>query len=83
MMRVFVKPECPWCVEAIQWLTSQGYQFEEVDVLADPAAFDEMRRLSGQTKTPTMVTDEGLLLADFGVDELIPFLEKNGLAIEN
>lgn len=83
MMRVFVKPGCPWCVDAIRWLTSQGYEFKEVDVRADPAAFDEMQRLSGQTKAPTLVTDDGLVLADFGVDELIPFLEKNGMIIEN
>jgi len=79
-MRVFVKPGCPWCVEATRWLKSQGYGFEEVDVRADPAALDEMFRLSGQTKAPTLVTDGGLVLADFGVDELIPFLEKNGIA---
>lgn len=79
-MKVFVKPGCPWCVEATRWLTSQGYGFEEVDVRADPTACDEMRRLSGQTKAPTLVTDDGLVLADFGVEELIPFLEKNGIA---
>ncbi len=78
-MRVFIKPGCPWCVEAIRWLQSNGYEFEEVNVSADRAAFDEMKELSGQTKAPTLVMDDGLMLADFGVDELIPFLEENGI----
>ncbi|MFK5920979.1 MAG: glutaredoxin family protein [Verrucomicrobiota bacterium] len=78
-MKVFIKPGCPWCVEATRWLQSNGYEFEEVNVLADRAAFDEMKELSGQTKAPTLVMDDGLMLADFGVDELIPFLEENGI----
>ena len=78
-MKVFIKPGCPWCIEAAQWLKNNGYEFDEVNVLADSDAFDEMQRLSGQTKTPTMVMENGLLLADFGVDELVPFLEENGI----
>jgi len=78
-MKIFIKPGCPWCVEATQWLVKNGYEFDEVNVLADSEAYDEMQRLSGQSKTPTMVTHDGLLLADFGVDELIPFLEENNI----
>ena len=36
----------------------------------------EMIDLSGQTKAPTM-NWFGTVLADFGVDELIPFLKEN------
>lgn len=35
--------------------------------------------LSGQTKAPTMDW-HGEVLADFGVDELVPFLKKRGMA---
>lgn len=78
-MKVFVKPGCPWCIEAIQWLRNNGYEFDEVNVLADPDAFKEMQSLSGQTKAPTLVMDDGLMLADFGVDELVPFLKENDI----
>jgi hypothetical protein len=37
-----------------------------------------MRKISGQSSAPTMTAGD-LLLADFGVDELIPFLEEHGL----
>jgi hypothetical protein len=39
---------------------------------------DEMVELSGQSKAPTMDWD-GDILADFGVDELVPFLRSKGL----
>ncbi len=75
--RVFIKPGCPWCHEVIDYLTREKYSFELVDVIADSAAFEEMRRLSGQSSAPTMTAGE-TMLADFGVDELIPFLEEQG-----
>lgn len=78
--KVFVKPGCPWCVKAIDYLSQRGYRFSIVDVLGDADAFNEMKKISNQTKTPTMqVGAEGPILADFGVDELVPFLEKHGL----
>ena len=45
---------------------------------ADPVAFDELRRLSGQTKAPTMRWDDEIL-ADFGADELDSFLRERGV----
>ncbi len=75
---VYVKPGCPWCVDVISYLKEGEYDFKEVDVNSDPAAFAKMRELSGQTGAPTMTVGD-LLLADFGVEELVPFLEKNGL----
>jgi hypothetical protein len=38
-----------------------------------------MVELSGQTKAPTMDW-HGHVLADFGVDELIPFLKTRGVS---
>jgi hypothetical protein len=40
----------------------------------------EMVDLSGQSKAPTMDWD-GEVLADFGVDELVPFLRAHGVAV--
>lgn len=39
----------------------------------------EMVELSGQSRAPTM-NWHGEVLADFGVEELIPFSEKQGMA---
>lgn len=75
-MKVYIKPGCPWCVDAVAWLKREGYDFEIIDVIADRAAFEEMRQISGQTKAPTMTVGD-LMLPDFGVDELEAFLEKH------
>ena len=74
---LYVKSGCPWCAEAEDYLQERGIAYGKADVNADQAAFDEMKRLSGQTKAPTMRWD-GEILADFGVEELDLFLrEKN------
>ena len=77
---VYVKPRCPWCVEATAWLRKNDYAFREVDVIGDPEAYKKMQALSGQRYTPTLVVEEsGLLLADFDTAQLQTFLKKNGL----
>ena len=45
---------------------------------SDQVAFDEMKRLSGQTKAPTMRWDDEIL-ADFGADELDVFLRERNV----
>jgi len=73
-MKLYVKVWCPWCVEAIGWLKSRGYHYEQIDVLADKAAFDRMIAISGQRKTPTLELDSGDVLPDFDVRQLEKFL---------
>jgi len=71
-IRLFIKPYCPWCHRAMSWLDARGIRCETVDVIANPAAFAEMRRLSGQDLVPTIEVD-GKVLADFGPEELVAF----------
>jgi glutaredoxin 3 len=73
---LYVKTWCPWCIRAKSVLDSQGYKYEQVDVEASKASYDEMIRLSGQRLTPTLVVGEKVL-PDFGPDELVAFLEKH------
>ena len=77
-MDLYIKPGCPWCVEVIAYLENEGYQFTTIDVTADPAAFQRMKELFGQTSAPSM-TVGALKLADFGVEELVPFLKEHDL----
>lgn len=78
-MKVYTKSGCPWCVEAIDYLKKKGFSFEEIEVLSNAAAFQEMREISGQSKAPTLVTDDGLCLPDFDVDQLAEFFQKHGI----
>jgi glutaredoxin 3 len=75
---LYVKDGCPWCDEAEEYLEEHGIAYDKIDVLDDPEAFAEMKRLSGQTSAPTMrLGDE--ILADFGADELEEFLREHAL----
>ena len=74
-IRLFIKPFCGWCHEAIEWLDARGIKYEVLDVISDSTARREMHQLSGQTLAPTIDVD-GEILADFGVDELEEFWQR-------
>jgi glutaredoxin 3 len=75
---LYVKPGCPWCDDAEDYLKAHGIAYAVANVSSDRAAFDEMLRLSGQTKAPTMRWDDEIL-ADFGVEELQEFLRQRNV----
>ena len=77
-LKVYIKPGCPWCVDAVAFLKREGFEFREVDVIANPDQFEEMRKISGQTYAPTLTYGD-LLLADFDVEQLKEFLFENGI----
>jgi glutaredoxin 3 len=72
---LYVKVGCPWCDEVIDYLDRHRISYEAVVVSGNREAMAEMIALSGQSKAPTLDWN-GQVLADFGVDELIPFLRK-------
>ncbi|MDX2080272.1 MAG: glutaredoxin domain-containing protein [Terrimicrobiaceae bacterium] len=74
-MTVYVKTWCPWCIDALQWLKSRGIEHRVVDVIADPAGYARMRKISGQSLTPTLEMPDGAVLADFDVVQLEHFLQ--------
>jgi len=78
-LKLYVKTWCPWCVTAQEWLDARGYRYELIDVEAKREDYDEMIRLSSQRRTPTLVTGEGVVLPDFGPEELAVFVEKHSI----
>ena len=76
--KLYIKPGCPWCDEVVEYLDRKKIEVETIVVPGNREAMQEMADLSGQTKAPTMDW-HGEVLADFGVDELVPFLKKRGL----
>jgi glutaredoxin len=71
-VRLFIKPYCGWCAQAMDWLDAHRVRYEVLDVIRDGKAYGEMVRLSGQTLAPVIEVD-GRVLADFGVRELAAF----------
>ena len=74
-VRLFIKPYCGWCAQAMDWLDQHGIKCEILDVIADEKAYEEMYRLSGQTAAPVIDVD-GKILADFGARELAAFWKR-------
>ena len=72
-IKLYSRNWCGWCVEAKDYLKEHGIPFQEIDVGRDPAADEEMRRLSGQSYVPTIVVD-GHVLANFDTGQLERFL---------
>ena len=71
-IRLFIKPGCPWCMQAEEWLQEHEIDYQQLDVVNDRAAAEEMFRLSRQTKAPTIDVD-GKILADFDTGQLTEF----------
>lgn len=79
---VYIRPSCPWCQEVVGFLDERGIPYRRVDITQDADARAEMERLSRQSKVPTMDW-HGEILADFGVDELVPFLRSKNVQLED
>lgn len=79
---LYIKHGCPWCHEAVEFLDDHGVGYRLKEVTSDSQAFAEMQKKSGQTKAPTLDWN-GKILADFGTDELVPFLRDQNVKLED
>jgi glutaredoxin 3 len=77
---LYIKSGCPWCAEAVEFLDSHGVSYRLKEVTGDPAAMEEMQKKSGQTRAPTLDW-RGKVLADFGTEELVPFLQEQNVKL--
>ena len=71
---LYVKQGCPWCIAAEEELQKLGVKYERREVRSNPAYFEEMKKLSGQTKAPVLQRNDRIL-ADFGPEQLPGFLQ--------
>ncbi len=63
---IYTKPGCPYCAAAKQDLEERGIEYEEISIEDNPAALNEVMRLSdGKGIVPIMVTD-GEVKVGFG-----------------
>ena len=79
---LYVKTGCPWCDQAIEILDENGVSYQLRNVTEDRNQFAEMKRLSKQDKAPVLDW-HGQVLADFGPDELYPFLRARNVQMED
>ena len=79
---LYVKTGCPWCHEVIDFLSEKGIAYREKNVTEASGAMDEMVAKSKQSKAPVLDW-HGKILADFGVEELVPFLRTQNVKLED
>ena len=77
-MTLYIKHGCPYCAAAMDYLDEHEIAYDQIDVRGDDEKMKELKELSGQTRTPTLVRD-GKVLPNFGVDELEKFLAEEGV----
>ena len=74
-VRMYTTPICPYCVRAKSLLKKKGADFEEVDVLMDMQAREEMEKLTGGARSVPQIFIGDTHVG--GCDELYA-LEKEG-----
>jgi glutaredoxin 3 len=75
---LYIKPGCPWCDDVVAYLAKKKIAVKVMVVSGNREAMQEMIDLSGQSKAPTLDW-HGEVLADFGVEELVPFLKQRNV----
>jgi glutaredoxin 3 len=72
---LYVKANCPWCREALNFFNSQGVDLDLRDVNENAKDMDAMVSISGQTNAPTFEYGD-FIVADFSVDEFLAELNE-------
>jgi glutaredoxin len=57
---IYTKPGCPYCAAAMNELTAQGIDYEEIDVTTTPGAMGKLGELTlGSMIVPVIVEEDG------------------------
>jgi glutaredoxin 3 len=60
-IQIYTKDYCPYCTKAKATLKREGWEFEEIDITKDPAAFDELKAKSNHMTVPQIFVDENFI----------------------
>ncbi len=77
-IKVYIKENCPWCIQLEAFLNTNNIQHERLNVSENPDLFEEMKELSSQEKAPTVVIDEEVF-ADTDADQIGEILKQKGI----
>ncbi len=65
---LYIKNGCPWCDEALSYFRTNNVRLETREVRSNKVFMEQMLKLSGQSKTPTLVLGD-FIVADFDIGE--------------
>ena len=78
----YLKPHCGWSKGVRAVFGKYNLDFEDRDIINDPAQYAEMVQKSGQTLSPCVEVD-GVMLADISGEEVENYLLSNELVKPN
>jgi glutaredoxin 3 len=73
MIKVYSTPACPYCVTLKEFLKDKGFEFEDIDVVHDDAAREDMVKKSGQMGVPVIEID-GQIIVGFNKGKICKLL---------
>lgn len=73
---LYVKQGCPWCIDALAYFKDKNMQLQLIDVNKEAGMMQELIRVSGQSKTPTLKNGD-FVVADFDISEFEQALQDN------
>ena len=76
MLKLYQAEWCPYCARVRSKMTDLGITYINVNVPRSRPDRKELTEVSGQTGIPTLVTEEGTVIADDD-DAIIAYLESN------
>ena len=81
VITAYLKTYCGWSEGVRAIMRKHGLDYEEKDIIANPAFRWEMEQRSGQPLSPCVVVND-VMLADVSGDEVEAYMLEKGLVIE-
>lgn len=78
----YLKTHCGWSEGVRAIMRKHGLQYEEKDIIQNPAFRWEMEQKSGQPLSPCVIVND-VMLADVSGDEVEAYMLENGLISAN
>jgi len=61
-VRIFTTPSCSWCHRAKEYLALNKIKFDEIDVIKDKKAAEDMVEISGQLGVPVIEINGNIII---------------------
>ncbi|MGQ9545731.1 MAG: glutaredoxin family protein [Dehalococcoidia bacterium] len=61
-VKMYTTPTCPYCKMAKKFLDDNGIKYQELDIVKDKAAREEMKNKCNSLAVPTICVDDEVLV---------------------
>ena len=75
-IKVYLKHSCPFCIKVKNYLESENIGFEEIDVLAQPEAYEVLKQETHHPTVPQVFINDKFI---GGADDFFTHIKDNPL----